>query len=550
MRTLILFAALAAACAAPRPFPLRPPLERDTDLDAMSVPCRVEKGARVCRPAAYESSFAWDGADNILFRPLVRFFAVDPGGEAVNVNSYDEVPDSSWFTNRIGRREMGLDELRAGPCDGPIDVDAPAGSWLVDQGKMNGANPGFRVKLPDGRRFMLKADIAAEPERATGATAIATRLYHAAGWWSACDTVVYVPASIFRLAPGLIVTDNLGRTHPLDAAHLEELLKDSSRRGDRIRFAASRWLPGRTLGPFTYAGVAADEPGDVIPHEDRRDLRGARLMAAWLNHFDSREQNSMRVWLADNPRDADSSPGRVIHYYLDLGDCFGSDWGDPAMTTRLGFAYYLDLGYLVSDLGTFGLIERPWERARRSADGSIFGYFHARDFDPEGWRGGYPNPAFDRMTERDGAWFARILARFSDAHVAAAVAVGDYTDPRHGAFLTAQLVARRDAILRRYFARLSPIADLRVAGDELCGVDLARRTRVFPELLFRYRASNGQAVRAGAGGEVCVPLVHGARYQIVDVANGQARGPLRAHVYDLGAAGFALAGIERPEGRS
>src|SRR3954468_6223784 len=34
---------------------------------------------------------------------------------AVNVNTLDEVPDSSWFTNRIGRRPMPVSEILRGP---------------------------------------------------------------------------------------------------------------------------------------------------------------------------------------------------------------------------------------------------------------------------------------------------------------------------------------------------------------------------------------------------------------------------------------------------
>ena len=37
---------------------------------------------------------------------------------ALNVNSVDEVPDSSWFTNRIGRRAMTGDEIARGPDTG------------------------------------------------------------------------------------------------------------------------------------------------------------------------------------------------------------------------------------------------------------------------------------------------------------------------------------------------------------------------------------------------------------------------------------------------
>jgi hypothetical protein len=34
---------------------------------------------------------------------------------AVNVNTLDEVPDSSWFTNRIGRGQMSVADIARGP---------------------------------------------------------------------------------------------------------------------------------------------------------------------------------------------------------------------------------------------------------------------------------------------------------------------------------------------------------------------------------------------------------------------------------------------------
>src|SRR5688500_13260309 len=37
---------------------------------------------------------------------------------AVNINTVDEVPDSSWFTNRIGRDEWSSERLARGPDTG------------------------------------------------------------------------------------------------------------------------------------------------------------------------------------------------------------------------------------------------------------------------------------------------------------------------------------------------------------------------------------------------------------------------------------------------
>ena len=119
---LALAAACASACgAAPQRFPLRAPMQRDTDLRSVVLPCRIaptKKDPRhvSCAPEVYVSPLVWDGADNMLFRPLSRVFAVDPAHEAPNVNSLDEVPDSAWFTNRLGARAMSIEELTRGAC--------------------------------------------------------------------------------------------------------------------------------------------------------------------------------------------------------------------------------------------------------------------------------------------------------------------------------------------------------------------------------------------------------------------------------------------------
>jgi hypothetical protein len=539
------------ACAGDGRFPLRETVWRDHDEISF-------EGV----PQEYVSPFAWDGADQIVFRPVANFFAVDPAGRAANVNAFDEVPDSSWFTNRIGRRPLSHGEIERGSCsDAPLDPNMADGSWVVDQGKPNGANPGFRIDVPGVGKFMLKADPDGEPERATGATSIASRIYHAAGYFAPCDSVVYFRPELLKLEPGLTATDNSGVTRPFDRDALDQVLAGASRRNGLIRMGASAWLPGRPLGPYRYEGTRDDDPNDVIDHEDRRELRGGRVLAAWLNHFDTREQNTMDVFMADPNKDGH---GYVRHYILDLGDCFGSVWAQDEISKRLGHAYYLDVPYVAEDFVTFGVIERPWDRARR--DAGIFNYFSARDFEPEMWRGGYPNPAFTRMTEADGAWMARIIARFSDEDIAAAVSVGKY-DIASARYLVETLITRRDRILRRYFQELSPIADLEVRGDALCGVDLGLLRHVVSERSEPRALAAGirdgdalepidpRSVQLGERGAFCVDLSgqrvaeadrsSDPRYMIVELDGGSEL-PLRAHLYDLGrATALRLVGIER-----
>jgi hypothetical protein len=567
--------ALVTACGAAPRYPLRAPLTTDTDQRAVSVPCETRPSDDdpehvACAPEPYVSPLAWDAVDNSIFRPLARVFAVDPADEAENVNALDEVPDSAWFQNRMGARRPSREELLRGACSAEEMLDpasAAAGSWLIDKGKPNGASAGFRVKVSGKRKYMMKADTKEQPERPSAASAIGAAIYHAVGFNTSCEQIVYFDPSILTLKPGLTVTDNSNVTRPFDQAALRDVLAQAPRRGERVRMQASAWLPGHLIGPFRYEGTRSDDPNDVIPHEDRRDLRGGRLVAAWLNHFDAREQNTMDSWIADDPRVPDSSPGFVRHYYLDTSDSFGSEWADDQISRRLGRSYLLDFGDIGADFVTLGTQTRPWEEARRTPGMEPFGYYHHRDFDPEAWKNEYPNPAFSRATEHDNAWMARILSRFERSDIDSLVTLGDFTRPEHAAFLAEVLEMRLRRILERYLLRLSPLADARIErGGVLALTDLAARRGVKSARPYAYRARiedgpapRAVALQASARGEIRLVLPHRtfgrsvaaadpSRYVVVVIDNAAARYPLRVHLYDLGVErGFRLVGLERPE---
>jgi hypothetical protein len=573
-RSGIALALFAAACGGERRFPLRDPLWVDSDLKSVSVDCDerpTDKDPKhvACSPEPYVSPLVWDGADNSVFRPLTRVFKVDPAGPAPNVNAFDEVPDSAWFTNRLGKKKPSREELLTGACR-PEDLldgaTATPASWLIDQGKPNGASPGFRVKVNDKYKFLMKTDSLDQPERPTAASAIGAALYHAVGFFSSCEQIVYFDPKNLALKPGLKAADNTGVAKKFDQNKLEWVYKQAVRRGNLVRMQASAWLPGSLIGPFRYEGTRGDDPNDVIPHEERRELRGARVLAAWLNHFDAREQNTMDTWIADKPDAPDSSPGHVRHYYLDTSDCFGSEWNWDEISRRLGRSYLLDWGEMGADFVTLGAVVRPWEKAQKTPGQEIFGYFHYWDFEPDKWKNEYPNPAFSRATEHDNAWMTRILSRLDREDIEALVTLGEFTNPANTAFLADVLEKRLQRIVARYFAQLSPLADPRLEGDTLCLTDLARRRALLPEASFRYRAfmrrmDSEQALTASvaAAGELCLSLPHSApdggvaqndaaRYRVVGVDNAQSSYPVAVHLYDLGPkGGFKLVGLERPE---
>lgn len=566
----------AAACGAPRakPFPLRAPLAVDTDLRPVSVPCRMETGDKGkrrwnCAPREYVSPFVWDQVDNLWFAPVSRTLSIEVTGEAVNVNSLDEVPDSSWFTNRPHARIDTSVAAPPGACTEDDMLPAPEhvrdGAWRIDHGKDNGSTLGFRVKVPEKGTYMLKADDAGKPERASAASVIGAAIYHAIGFHTSCEQIVLLRKAQLQLEDGLEVVSNDGISRPFDDKALDEVLATTTQLpGKLVRMQASKWLDGLAIGPFRYTGTRPDDPNDVIDHADRRELRGSRVLAAWLDHWDSREQNSMDVWVASDPSDERSSPGYVVHYVLDTSDSFGGDVSVADMSRRLGYSYDLDFAEIGRALVSFGAVDQPWDRARVTPGREKFGYFRAADFEPEHWKTMYPNPAFLRMTERDAAWMARRIARFSADDVRRVVALGRWSDPGDAEHLTAILLERQRKILRRYLGVLSPIGEVRAAGERrICATDLARLRGIASPDSFRYtivERGGGQtvALRAEVGddGALCFeprPVVSAdvadgdpARIVTIEIRNGTSAGPLVVQTYDLGRRGMRLAGLTRP----
>jgi len=563
-----------AACASTEPprFPLREPVWRDSDVQSVNVACRLEPtekdpGHVSCTPKSYWSSQIWDGADSVLFRPISEAIGLYlPGPEAVNVNALDEVPDSSWFTNRIGMHAMSVAEVQLGACDPSFILHPEAdadGTWIIGEGKTEGSTPGFRVTIAV-RKYLFKADDPDQPELASAAQTVGLAIYHAAGFNTTCEQVVYFKPSLLKLMPGLRyqVGDILAEKKDFDRKALDAILGKSPKRGDRVRMQASAWIEGHLLGPFRYEGTRNDDPSDVVAHQDRRDLRASRLVAAWIDHIDAREGNSLDTWVSDSKDSPESSPGRVVHYLLDTSEAFGPKWFAAPVTRRMGYTYVFDWGEFLSDFGTLGVPLRPWDYDQKTPGHELFLYFNAEDFVPDQWKMKYSNSAFSRMTERDGAWMARILARFTPEMVHGLAEMGRFTDPRNTEYLATVLEGRLEGILDRYLTRLSSLADVRTQDrDRLCGLDLAEWRGVRPPERFRYVADSSRSsplvVEMRGAGQICIRIPHvapdgvtgddsRARYLVIRIRDGVSSGPLLAHMYDLGPSrGYRLVGVER-----
>jgi hypothetical protein len=290
---------------------------------------------------------------------------------------------------------------------------------------------------------------------------VSTKFFYAFGYHVPENYVAYFRPERLRIAPGAKVRVPNAKPRAMTQADLDTMLENVARLPDgRIRCVASRGLEGEPLGPHKYHGTRGDDPNDVFPHENRRDLRGLRVFSAWLNHDDSRAINSLDMYVTEAGR------SYVKHHLIDFGSTLGT--GSDArrriapQNPRAGNEYVVEAGPILKTALTLGIWERPW----RKVDYEVYpevGRIESEFFQPERWKPEYPNPAFDSLLPQDAFWAARIVAQFSDEAIRAIVHTGEYLDAEAERHLADTIIERRDKVISYYLRQLSPLADFRVA---------------------------------------------------------------------------------------
>lgn len=408
--------------------------------------------------------------EETVSEPTERTLGLERFAEAQSVNALGEVPDSTWFTNRIGRHELSP----AAVFEGPSEVGPPRlGPLVVKSTKEGGETPGVVLEDARGHRYVLKLDREGHPEQESAADAIVSRLLWASGYNVPEDHVVFLRRDDLVLADDAVRKRDIGPDVPLERRDLDALLATAAHDDQgRVRGLASKYLPGKPLGGHPVRGVREDDPNDVIPHELRRELRGQHVFFAWVNHTDVKPDNYLDMYVEDPDR-----PGHhfVRHYLLD----FGKALGNLATIDRYpedGFAYLFDFGYASASLATLGLWPRPWD-ALTIPDHRGVGRFVVEDFDPDDWKPYYPYLPIIVRDPRDDYWAAEILMRFRVEHLRAAVEAGRLSQPAAADYLIEVLRLRQRALGHWAFSRVAPFEDFEVVGSppRLCFTDLWSR---------------------------------------------------------------------------
>ena len=437
------------------------------DVDSLPIPKpRTRKGSQIS-----------DFMRNSL-RPGPTSGEMTPAG---NVNTLGQVPDSSWFTNRMGKKTMSVSELARGPNQtGGPDTSHP---WTVISAKSEGITPGFTIRDHTGEIYFVKFDPLGHAQLATSTEVVCTKFFHAFGYHVPENHIARISLQDLEIGPKTRITDEKGLKRKMVPADLEAIFLKIPRLADgSVQALASRRLPGEPLGPFQYRGTRSDDANDIFPHEQRRELRGLRLFAAWLNHDDAPSINTLDMYLRQGEM------GYVKHHLIDFGSCLGSGT-IKIQSLRAGNEYLAEWGPILKSAFTLGIWDRSWRKVSYPEYPSI-GRFEADYFHPARWRPEYPNPAFQRMQQEDAFWAVRIMMRFNDEAIRAIVKTGQLADLAAENYLVETLIERRDKIVRHYLAQIDPIDYFQLketpGGAQLEFVDLGPEAGVPPATGYEY----------------------------------------------------------------
>ncbi len=335
--------------------------------------------------------------------------------------------------------------------------------------------------MPTAKRGFSASIVPSNPEGATAAVVIATKLFWALGYNQVETFLTTFDPQRAEIDPKATVRRPSGKRTPFTRDDMNAVLDKVARNADgTYRVAAGRVLPGKILGGFRYAGTRPDDPNDLVPHEHRRELRALRVFGAWTNLTDLKAGNTLDTLVTENGRAV------VKHYLQDVGSTFGMANGPHEWD--IGWEHFYETGATRRRLFSFGFALSPWQTVPYTEYPSI-GRFEGDVFDPTKWKPQTPTTAYMELRADDAFWAARRVMAFSDDLIRAAVRTGQYSDPAAERHLGAVLIKRRDAIGRTYLTAINPVVNPRLDAAGSLTFDNAAVAAGFAEPPTEYRAA-------------------------------------------------------------
>jgi hypothetical protein len=435
---------------------------------------RAPESQDASKAALFEQSQMYE----LLYNLFVTAGYKPSGERAKNINTIDEVPDSSWFTNRIGTRAITTEELVRGP-----NVGAPPdpSKWVLIREKTSGAHPGFTAMDAKGETWFLEFDPPKFPEGATAAVQIATKIFWALGYNQVESFLTTFDPKKSSIDPQATVRRPSGKRTRFTNDDVNVILENVAPNPDgTYRVIAGRQLPGTILGSFQYVGTRPDDPNDLVPHQHRRELRALRVFGAWTNLTDVKAANTIDSLITEDGKT------RVKHYLQDVGSTFGmcNDYHE----WDLSWEYFYEGPPSRKRFFTLGFGLSPWQTVDYVEYPSI-GKFEGDEFDPKKWRPQTPTTAYMELRDDDAFWAARRVAAFTDDQLRAAIHTGQFSDPEAEKYLGDVLIKRRNKIASVYLTAVNPVVNPSLDANGRLTFENAAVTAGVAQGTTAYRAS-------------------------------------------------------------
>jgi hypothetical protein len=374
-------------------------------------------------------------------------------------------------------------QLVRGPNRKPPDFTAVT----ITKAKMEGVTPGLQITDAQGQDFLIKFDNQNYPELQSGAEVISTKILYAAGYNVPENYIAHLDVTKVTIKKGVEFA-NGGKKRPFTPEDLTNMLRNAAKGPDgRYRVMASKMLGGVPKGPFAYVGLRGDDPNDLIPHEHRRELRGLRVIASWINHWDMKELNTLDMYVEEGGRKF------LRHYLIDFGSSLGG--GKTPTEYFHGREYAFDKMNILKELVTLGVAKTPDEKSTPIVLPEV-GIFSAEDFDPGDWKPSFQMVPFDNMTRVDALWATRIILSFSEDELLNIVKTAEYSNPKASEYVLRALLDRRRQIASHWLEEQNPLSAFAVTmgtnGPDLAFQDLMTSYDLASKAQYQYEVWKGE----------------------------------------------------------
>lgn len=432
--------------------------------------------------------------DVLVLRPAVKNFDVSKVNPARDVNSMDEVPASSWFTPRLGYKNISPGEL----LNGPRKAGPPQLPIRVVKAKSGGGNPGFIIADSRDKLYLVKFDPPEFPAIETTTDLIVNRLFWGFGYNVPEDYLFHFKKEDLKIDP----------QGELSKEEIEKVLSKVALPINGVfRSTVSLFLSGVVLGPVPDKGRRKDDPNDKFPHEDLRVLRALRVFAAFVNHSDLRPDNTLDVYVGEKGQ------GYVKHYLLDFGEAFGGH-GAEHHNPADGYTHIFSFKDVFVNMATLGLTVKDWEKQEYTPWQSV-GHFDSEHFKPQNWKETYPYEPIRRSQPADNYWGAKILAGLTREHLDALIKAAQYPEKEAQEYLVKILWERRNRAVEYYLSQVSPIEWAGFSNGQLTfkdmGIILLEHPGNNPTYQANFFNGNGSKIGdaeviSGGNGQISIPV--------------------------------------------